>query len=144
MKAYIDTSLLAAYYCPEAGSAAAEKALQAAEPAISWLGEVELASAIGRKVREGGLSRADATRIIDLFNLHMGEGYFQVLGLGSIHFRLARENLARFDSSLRSLDALHLAVAEAAGLPLLTCDEKMHAAAKNRGIPGKLIRARKR
>ena len=144
MKAYIDTSLLAAYYCPEAGSAAAEKALQAAEPAISWLGEVELASAIGRKVREGNLSRAAAARIADLFNHHVGEGYFQVLGLGSSHFRMARENLARFDSPLRSLDALHLAVAEAAGLPLLTFDEKMHAAAKRRGISSMLIRDAKR
>ena len=59
-------------------------------------------------------------------------------------FTEAAITLARFVSPLRSLDALHLAVAEAAGLPLLTCDEKMHAAAKRRGIPGKLIRSAKR
>jgi predicted nucleic acid-binding protein len=44
--AYIDTSVLVAYYCPEPLSRAAEKSIRsAASPAISPLVEVELCSA---------------------------------------------------------------------------------------------------
>ena len=43
--AYVDTSILAAYYCPEPLSAAAEDALRRIEaPAISVLTEVEFCS----------------------------------------------------------------------------------------------------
>lgn len=67
---YLDTSVLAAYYCPEAMSAKAEKAIRrSALPAISLLVEVEFYSAVARKMREGALSEDDATRIVTRFRL---------------------------------------------------------------------------
>ena len=48
--AYVDTSVLAAYYCPEPLSAAAQTELgQLASPTLSPLVEVELCSAVARK-----------------------------------------------------------------------------------------------
>ena len=48
---YIDTSILAAYYCPEPLSSQAQRALrESVERAISPLAELELTSAIARKV----------------------------------------------------------------------------------------------
>ena len=50
--AYVDTSVLGACYCPEALSAAAERALRAIEaPVISSLTGVELASLVARRHR---------------------------------------------------------------------------------------------
>lgn len=48
--AYIDTSVLGAYYCPEPLSGAAEAALlELRDPCISPLTEVEFASLVARK-----------------------------------------------------------------------------------------------
>lgn len=53
---YLDTSVVVAYYCPEALSEVAEKMIVAAsEPTISALTEVEFFSAVSRKIREGEL-----------------------------------------------------------------------------------------
>ncbi|TLY64491.1 MAG: type II toxin-antitoxin system VapC family toxin [Gammaproteobacteria bacterium] len=50
--AYVDTSILGAYYCPEPLSAAAERALrQFKTPVISVLSEVEFCSLISKKHR---------------------------------------------------------------------------------------------
>ena len=54
---YVDTSVLAAYYCTEPLSAAAQTAIREAhEPVISLLVEVEFASAVALKVRTGELT----------------------------------------------------------------------------------------
>ena len=62
---YLDTSVLAAYYCPETFSTQAEEAiLRASQPAISQLVEVELHSALARKIREGALTKSEGVRIV--------------------------------------------------------------------------------
>ena len=70
---YIDTSVLAAYYCPEPLSDKAEEILlSTGRPAISYLTRLELFSAISRKVREGMAPR-DGNRIIRQFEYHLTE-----------------------------------------------------------------------
>ena len=67
-RAYIDTSVLGAYYCPESLSAAAEDALRRIEaPVISILSEVEFCSLISKKRRLKELNQRQATEILDLF-----------------------------------------------------------------------------
>lgn len=62
---YIDTSVLAAYYCPEPRSLKVEKALRKLPvPVISHLVETELYSAVSRKVRMKELNRKDANLIV--------------------------------------------------------------------------------
>ena len=62
---YFDTSVLAAYYCPEPNSPAAEKIILHSEnPAISDLTELELVSALSRKIREKSITREDGRKII--------------------------------------------------------------------------------
>ena len=99
----IDTSVLAAYYCPEPLSATAETFLSThPEISISLLTEVELYSALSRKVREGNLNRDDATRICELFVSHRDASSYRVLKVDSNHYALARDWLARFDTTLKS------------------------------------------
>jgi predicted nucleic acid-binding protein len=137
---YLDTSVLAAYYCPEAMSAKAEKAiLRSVLPAISLLVEVEFYAAVARKMREGALSEADATRIVTRFRLHIDEGCYERLPIDATHFEVARDWVGRFATPLRTLDALHLAVCFASDAVLLTADVGLAKAAHHFRVPTKLL-----
>jgi predicted nucleic acid-binding protein len=128
---YIDTSVLGAYYCPEASSASAEHALrQIAAPVISTLTEVEFSSLIARKRRLRELSQRQAAEILDLFGVHVAEGFYRRISLTSEHFLKARQLVGASNSVLRTLDALLLAVAITETLALMTADRDLAKAAK--------------
>ncbi len=134
--AYIDTSVLGAYYCPEALSAAAETALQKIRtPVISLLSEVEFCSLISRKRRLKEFNERQAKQILDLFGTHVAEGFYRRLALSTEHFLKARQLLAAGIGSLHTLDALHLTVALAETLPLMTTDRDFAKAAKRHKTP---------
>jgi uncharacterized protein len=129
--AYIDTSVLGAYYCPEAMSSTAEDALrQIKAPVISLLSEVEFASLLSRKRRLKEITDRQAKDILDLFGTHVAEGFYRRIFLTTEHFLKARQLVASVQSSLRTLDALHLSVAMAETLPLMTADRELAKAAK--------------
>src|SRR5437588_297114 len=109
---YIDTSVLAAYYCPEPLSATVDKLLTNLNgPALSQLSEVELVSALSQKVRTGQLDTAAAHQIRTQFQAHLASGYYELLPVNTREYHLARDWISQFSTSLRTLDALHLAVA---------------------------------
>jgi predicted nucleic acid-binding protein len=137
---YLDTSVLAAYYCPEAMSAIAEKTILRCErPTISSLVEVEFHSAVARKVREGTLSVADATRIITQLQLHIQSGCYERLLIEETHFVMARDWIGTFLTSLRTLDALHVAVCFVANANLITADANLAKAAHRFGVQVELL-----
>lgn len=140
MTTYVDTSVLAAYYCPEPISALAERTLRnLTNPIISDLTLVELTSAVSRKIREKTLSREEGTRILTQFETHLEEGYYRILPVRTRDYRMARSWLAQLQGTLRTLDALHLAVAESAGSSTLTADKRLAAEAQTLGLPVKLL-----
>lgn len=131
MSAYIDTSVLGAYYCPEPGSKAAEEALlRVNSPVVSVLSEVELYSLVSKKQRLKELNERQAREILDLFQNHVAEGFYRRLVLSTEHYFKARALLGSFAATLHTLDALHLAVALTETLPLVTSDQTLAAAAK--------------
>ncbi|MFA6009792.1 MAG: type II toxin-antitoxin system VapC family toxin [Desulfobacteraceae bacterium] len=133
--AYIDTSVLVAYYCPEAISDKVEAMLLSMErPAVSQLTVVELASAISRKIREGTLTRESGEEIISLFNTHITENRFAHYVLQSEHFTTAFKWISRLDTPLRTLDALHLAVAKNCKMPIITSDSHLAQSARILGV----------
>jgi uncharacterized protein len=139
--AYVDTSVLGAYYCPEPLSTAAEAALlRMQEPCISPLTEVEFASLIARKRRLRELSERQATEVIRLFGQHVADGCYRRLPLGAEHFLRARHLIASMASALSTLDALHLSVALSAGIPLLTADRDFARAARRHDAPASLVK----
>ena len=120
---YLDTSVLVSYYCPEPVSSAVEKIiLKTKQPAISHLTEVELVSAISKKIREKNLSRFDGEKILEKFQSHITQQLFQWIPVNSEHFRMAKAWIVRFKSPLRTLDALHLAIVSSNRLTLVTSD----------------------
>ena len=87
--AYIDTSVLGAYYCPEPLSAVAETALrQIKNPAISLLSEVEFCSLLSRKRRLKELTERQMRAVLDLFGTHVAEGFYRRVALTTEHFLL--------------------------------------------------------
>jgi len=137
---YIDTSVLAAYYCPEPLSEKAEHyLLSERRPAISQLTEVELTSAVSRKIREKSVSEGDGLKILNQFQSHIDASMYTYLILDSRHYRLTSSWISRFSTPLRTLDALHLAVSSSADLELITADKGLAESAEKLGIEAKLI-----
>lgn len=128
---YIDTSVIVAYYYPEPLSEKAEAFLMThIRPAISTLTEVEMFSVLSRKIREGGLSRKDAGRIIAKFLSHVDGHFYTHLFVESHHYRLARDWIGLFNTNLKTLDALHLATAHVEGLTFVTGDQELAESAR--------------
>jgi len=129
---YLDTSVLAAYYCPEALSDRAEAAIMgSATLLISRLVEVELQSAVARKVRERELLKSDGVEILTRFRLHLDSGCYGRLPIEASHYDMAGIWISRFEVPLRTLDALHLAVCFDADATLLTADAGLARAARH-------------
>jgi predicted nucleic acid-binding protein len=137
---YIDTSLLVPYYCPEALSSAAERVLRGdPQPAVSDLVEVEFFSALAAKVRARGMAAADARRVGEAFLGHLQDAMFVRIAVERRHYEVARGWLARFTTPLRALDALHLAMADAEGLRLVTADRDLSRSARRLGVAVTLV-----
>ena len=137
---YIDTSVLAAYYCPEPLSERVQRVLaEEGERAISSLVELELVSALARKVRRREMRRADAHRILAAFQSHLEQGISTRLAVGSAHFAKAREWLATYVLTFQTLGALHVAVAVMHDCGLLTADVTLAKACAKIGVKARLL-----
>jgi len=137
---YVDTSVLAAYYCPEPLSEQAQRALsEEGERAISSLVELEFVSAVVRKVRSREMRRADAHRILAVFQSHLEQPIYIRLPIDAGHFAKACEWLVTFKVSLQTLDALHMAVAAMQDCSLLTADIALAKACAKVGVTARLI-----
>lgn len=142
MTVYVDTSILAAYYCPEPLSDQAEGHLRSLRPpVISWLVDVELHSALARKVREHELERKEAQQVQSLFRTHRNQGLYHILPIGRADFVQARRWMATCKTALRTLDSLHVAVAHRHDLRVLTADRGMAQAGGTFGVDTELVRA---
>ncbi|MBF0468654.1 MAG: type II toxin-antitoxin system VapC family toxin [Desulfamplus sp.] len=137
---YIDTSVLVAYYCPESMSDQVEGILiNADNPAVSQLTEIEIASAIARKIREHAFSKEDGYNILSLFQKHIDQKSFIYIPIQTKHYAIAKNWLTQFNTPLRSLDAIHLAIAYKKKIPILTADAKLASSAKILGIEAILV-----
>jgi predicted nucleic acid-binding protein len=106
---------------------------------ISDLTLVEFASAVPRKVREKSLTRESAVRVLAQFEAHVEDGYYKVLSLKTRDYRLAKSWLGQLNGTLRTLDALHLAVTEATDASMVTADRRLASEARRLGVSVKLL-----
>ena len=128
---YVDTSVLVAYYCPELLSEKVEAFLTAhAQPRISALTEIELFSTVSKKVRTKEIKRKDAGRVVAMFLADIENDYYTYLPVEASHYRLARDWIGMFSLSLRTLDALHLAISSSERLDIVTTDPGLFRSAK--------------
>ena len=109
------------------------------QPSISALAEVEFVSALSRKMREKTLDREDAHRILSEFESHLSQSLFKRIPLERDHYTLAYSWLSQFAIPLRTLDALHLAVASKNSLEIITSDRRLAQCAVKLGVLSKLV-----
>lgn len=132
---YLDTSVVVAYYCPEPLSARAERlVLLEPSPAISNLTRVEFLSALARKKQDRELSGTDAGRASAEFEKHIRDGLYSLLPLEHRHFERVQGWLRGLEAAMRTLDALHLAIAAESQIPVATADRVMARNARRLGI----------
>jgi uncharacterized protein len=138
--AYIDTSVLVAYYSPEALSLSAQAEIRrAVEPSISALTVVEFISVLAIKIRTNEMDEASARSILSVFQLHRSSSVYRIVPIETREHTIACKWLETFRTSLRALDALHLAAAFAHELKLITADKILAQSAHDLGVQYKLI-----
>ena len=138
---YLDTSALLPYYREEASSEKVQTFLQSLQspPIISNLTKTEFASALARWVRMKELSTNDADQIQLTFSQHIEQNLFQSRVMTEKHFSLAERWMIQRVGALRTLDALHLALAMQLEANLVTCDKALAEAARKLEIPATYI-----
>jgi uncharacterized protein len=137
---YLDTSVIVAYYCPEKLSRQIEETiLKEYEPIISDLCVVEFASAISRKSREKTITIESAKSMWEQFNFHRTKGYYSIKSLEQSHYTMAAFFIMQLKTPLRTLDALHLAIAHESSARIVTADQVLSKAAERFGISNILI-----
>jgi uncharacterized protein len=102
--------------------------------------EVELLSALSRRVRMREISQENALAIANRFQIHLNNDFYLLIPLEPVHYQLACNWISRFNTSLRTLDALHLACASSNNLGLVTADEALAASADALEIDVQLLK----
>jgi uncharacterized protein len=133
---YVDTSALVKLYLPEPESGALDQMLgQRRDLVVSDVAVTEVASAIGRRIREGALSVETATQVYRQLLSDVDDHYFVRHTVGADTHREAERLLLSSRVALRTLDALHLALAiQAAARSVATFDRQMATAAAALGM----------
>ncbi len=137
MGPYLDTSALAKWYLNEPFSEEFEAFIQEQPAAaISRLTVVEFRCLLGRRRRAGEITRAIESRVYASFEKDVGAGSLQVYPVADEHLIAALGLIAlprRYP--LRTLDALHLAIAQGIHCRrLATADKTMADAGKAAGL----------
>lgn len=133
---YADTSAVLPYYRQEAATDAVERMLRAQTTPvlISDLTPVEVACALARWVRMGELSETQANRVESAFFEDVRAGRFARVALDRGCFERAYHWLLTRRTAIRTLDALHLAAAQANGATLATLDNVLLEDAERLGV----------
>lgn len=139
---YLDTSVLASLYVSESYSAPSLQFASNHQTDLHvspWV-VTELYSAFNRKVRVDGVPLRIIRKALKTFSEQ--QGIYSVISLSDTTFSRSQTFLSSksFKLNLRSGDALHLACCFENKLELVTCDQRMHDAAKTLKVKSRLIR----
>jgi len=105
-----------------------------AEVVISNLSEVEFFSLASRQRRIGEFSEAIVRSVLMKFQQHLEEGFYRRITIEAADYQHARGFLAELNTPLRSLDALHVAVAARHKLVLTSSDRIQARGAEQFGV----------
>ena len=137
MGPYLDTSALAKWYLNEPRSEQFEAFIrEQSSAAISRLTVVEFRCLLARRRRAGGITKSVELRVYASFEQDVGAGFLQVYPVADEHLIAALSLITRLSRyPLRTLDALHLAIAQGIHCRrLATADKTMADAGKAMGL----------
>lgn len=140
-KIYFDTSALLPYYRHEQLSRQVQELLNTLQPPVlvSDLTRIEIFSALARWVRMGEITEPQAALMENTFTQDFTAGLFLSRQLTSMHFQQAEKWLSARKTSLKTLDALHVACCWGLRARMITCDNIMHQAAITLGLESLLL-----
>lgn len=134
---YLDTSALAKWYLNEPFSEQFEAFVrQESTAVISRLSVVEFRCLLARRRRAGEITKAVESRVYAAYEKDVGAGFLQVYPIADEHLIAALGVIKRFGRyPLRTLDALHLAIAQGIHCRrLATADKIMADAGRAAGL----------
>lgn len=140
---YVDTSVLLSLLCEDGLTLAAERWHRSTEEplAISLWTVIEFRSNIGIRIRKKMLSRVTGLATLSEFDRVTNSDLHSLVPLEP-HFVQARDWLINPGCSLRSGDALHLAIAFGHGCrEVVSFDQSLGAAAKKLKLPVTVLNA---
>lgn len=137
---YFDAAYIAKCYLNEPGAARVRELARDADGLVSCeLARLEFASILKRHVREGHLTRREASATLKEFEQDERDGVWQWFGVTSALLERARQRILGLPSSVfvRSGDALHLTCAEEHGFKeVYTNDRHVLQAARHFDVTG--------
>lgn len=134
---YVDTSALAKLYVNEAGSATFQNYVAGLSAAwISRLCVVEFRCLLARRVRANLITANDQISARGLFEMDIARGLWEIVPLDDQHVAHAAALIDRLSGMpLRTLDAVHLAIARSlSATELATGDQTLAAAGGALGL----------
>jgi predicted nucleic acid-binding protein len=133
---YLDASVLVALFTDDPLTLRADSFLRANSSVliISDFAAAEFASVIARHVRTGDITPEDARIAFSTFDAWTARSA-QRTEIKAADITAAEAFLRRLDLTLRTPDALNIAIAQRLGATLFTFDEKMILAARTLGTP---------
>jgi len=135
--AYLDTSALAKWYVNESRSEDVEEYVRSVYPVyVSLLTKIEMRSLAARRVREGHIDLLTQGKVLATFEGDIAGGHVVLLPHTIESFLVAESLLGSLpEIPLRTLDAMHLGIMQAAGVTTLaTADRVMAQAAEALGM----------
>jgi predicted nucleic acid-binding protein len=141
---YCDTSALLKLYLPEPGSVDLNRLLEGRDDLlVSDLAVTEVASAVGRRVRQQSLTAQAARRVLGAILGRLDDDTYRRVELTrDVHRRAEHLLITLTQTPLRAADALHLALAGVArAASMISFDGRLAAAARAAGLvvhPGTL------
>jgi predicted nucleic acid-binding protein len=134
LSVYLDASILVSLFTIDTLTARADAALRGRSPSlvVSDLAAAEFASAMGRRVRMQLITAEEARAAFSTFDAWIARTTTP-LSMTSADITAAAAFLRRLDLTLRTQDALHLAIAQRVGAELLTFDRRTASAARALG-----------
>jgi hypothetical protein len=123
---YVDTSALAKLYVNEAGSSAFQTYAAGLTTAwVSRLAVIEFRSLLARRVRANSITSRDQASARGLFESDIARGLWEIVPLDDQHVVRAAALVDRMATApLRTMDAIHLAVAQSLGASELATSDR--------------------
>ena len=135
MTLYLDASLLVALLTNDALTARADALLRSNMPTlvVSDFAAAEFASALARRVRTREITAEEAYIAFSRFDAWKARAT-QRADTTAADVRAAEAFLRRLDLTLRTADALNIAIAQRVGATLATFDKRMASSARALGV----------
>ena len=134
MSVYLDASILVSFFTLDTLSSRAESILKTqSRVVVSNFAAVEFASALARRVRMRLLAEQEARIAFSIFDA-WADRTARLVNMDNTDVSAAAAFLRRLDLTLRTQDALHIAIARRLDAALLTFDKQMKEAARVLGV----------